>query len=121
LPRRSTGADDWRQFASALEKAQPPDQQQGALGVEAGRARFQAILQPLTRQTEQTSELRLVPVFPQVRPHLPHELVSERGVRTGPQSEAAFSWPRPDPGPVLSRLARCREGRGDQNLDQFQR
>ena len=64
--RWAAGEDDRNESPAALEETQPTEQLERALGIETGRARLETVLQSLPGQAEQSGQLGLGPVFPQV-------------------------------------------------------
>jgi len=86
----------------------PAKQQQGALAIEAGGARFEAVLQALARQTENPRQLRLAPALAQQQQGLLHQLVPQRRVGSWSQRVPAVPGPSRLDGTASSVAGRAR-------------
>lgn len=123
LQPAAAGTDGRCQRSALLEIAQPSDQKQCALRIEAGRAGFEAFVQTLPVQAKQTRQLRFASALPQMRLQCPHQCVPERRVRPGTQRQAAPWRAMPAPGfggPGPSCRNGGLRGRSHQFFDQIE-
>ena len=76
--------------ASLPAGAQPSEQEQRALGIQATGLRLQAHMQPLTGYPQDACQVRLATALAEQRRHLSDQFVPQRSVRSGLQGKPAL-------------------------------